>query len=70
MTIEQAADELNVGVHQIRAMLGRGELRGFQIGGRGLWRICTSDLEDFIANAYDRTASLANTCKKDSSPEA
>jgi excisionase family DNA binding protein len=55
LTIEQAAGELNVSESQIRAMLRSGELRGIQIGGRGLWRIGAQDLEDFIANAYDRT---------------
>ncbi|MGG6382209.1 helix-turn-helix domain-containing protein [Paenarthrobacter sp. NEAU-H11] len=39
MTISQAAEELNVNQNQIRALLSSGELRGIQVGGRGLWRI-------------------------------
>lgn len=56
LTISQAAEELNVNQNQIRALLRTGELRGIQVGGRGLWRIGASDIEDYIAEAYRRTA--------------
>lgn len=56
LTITQAAEELNVNQNQIRALLRTGELRGIQVGGRGLWRIGISDIEDFIAEAYRRTS--------------
>lgn len=56
LTISQAAEELNVNPNQIRALLRAGELRGIQIGGRAVWRIGVSDVEDFIAEAYRRTA--------------
>ena len=56
LTIAQAAEELNVNQNQIRALIRIGELRGIQVGGRGLWRIGASDIEDFIAEAYRRTA--------------
>jgi excisionase family DNA binding protein len=35
LTIEQVAEELNVGLPQVRTLLKTGELRGIQIGGRG-----------------------------------
>lgn len=41
---------------QVRALLKVGELRGIQVGGRGMWRIGTADIEDFVAEAYRRTA--------------
>lgn len=56
LTIEQAAEELNVNPNQIRALLKTGELLGIQVGGRGVWRIGVSDVEDFIAEAYRRSA--------------
>ncbi|MHA7289542.1 helix-turn-helix domain-containing protein [Arthrobacter sp. MDT3-24] len=56
LTIAQAAEELNVNHNQIRALLRTGELRGIQVGGRGLWRIGANDIEDFIAEAYRQTA--------------
>jgi excisionase family DNA binding protein len=56
LTIAQAAEELNVNQNQIRALTRAGELRGIQVGGRGVWRIGASDIEDYIAEAYRRTA--------------
>lgn len=55
MSVGQVAAELNVSENQVRSLLHTGELRGIQIGGRGLWRIGTGDLEAFIDNAYLRT---------------
>lgn len=57
LTVEQVAEELNVGVPLVRAMLKSGEIRGIQIGGRGLWRIGVVDLDAFIETAYTKTAS-------------
>lgn len=57
LTIEQVAEELNVGLPLVRGLLRAGELRGIQIGGRGLWRIAASDLEEYIELAYAQTAS-------------
>ncbi|MBP1135655.1 excisionase family DNA binding protein [Arthrobacter sp. PvP023] len=56
MTMEQVAEELNVGIPQVRSLLKSGELRGLQIGARGLWRIGVQDFEDYITEAYRQTA--------------
>jgi excisionase family DNA binding protein len=56
LTIEQVAQELNVGEPLVRSMLKTGELRGIQVGGRGAWRIGITDLEAYIEQAYQRTA--------------
>lgn len=56
LTVEQVADELNVGLPTVRMLLKSGELRGIQIGGRGLWRVANADLEDYVAEAYRVTA--------------
>ncbi|MBT2532804.1 helix-turn-helix domain-containing protein [Arthrobacter sp. ISL-48] len=56
MTIEQVAEALSVGIPQVRSLLKSGELRGLQIGARGLWRIGVQDFEDYIAEAYRQTA--------------
>lgn len=56
MTIEQVAEELNVGVPLVRSLLKSGELRGIQIGGKGIWRIGAADLESYIEDAYRTTA--------------
>ncbi|MDQ0923370.1 excisionase family DNA binding protein [Pseudarthrobacter sp. W1I19] len=57
LTVEQAAEELNVKSSLIRGLISSGEVRAIQVGGRGLWRIGLQDLEDYIAEAYRRTAS-------------
>lgn len=56
MTIEQVAEELSVGIPQVRSLLKRGELRGLQIGARGLWRVGVQDFEDYITESYRQTA--------------
>jgi excisionase family DNA binding protein len=56
LTPTQAAEELNVKPNQIHAMIKAGELRALQVGARGMWRIGRQDLEDYIAEAYRRTA--------------
>lgn len=56
LTPTQVADELNVKPNQVHALIKAGELRAFQVGGRGMWRIGRQDVEDYIAEAYRRTA--------------
>ena len=56
LTTERVAEELNVSVNQIRALLKAGDLRGIQVGGRNVWRIAAADVESYIAEAYKVTA--------------
>lgn len=56
LTPTQAADELNVKPNQIHALIKAGELRALQVGGRGMWRIGRQDLEEYVTDAYRRTA--------------
>ena len=56
LTVGQAAEELNVKSSLIRGLISSGELRAIQVGGRALWRIGLQDLEDYIGEAYRRTA--------------
>ena len=56
LTIDQVAEELNVGLPTVRMLLKSGELRGIQIGARGLWRVGNADLDDYVAEAYRVTA--------------
>jgi prophage regulatory protein len=54
LTIDQVAEELNVGIPPVRTLLKSGELRGLRVGARGIWRIGVNDLEDYTAGAYRR----------------
>jgi excisionase family DNA binding protein len=56
LTLAQVADELNVKQSLAQGLIRTGELRGFQVGGRGLWRIGRQDVEDYINQAYQRAA--------------
>lgn len=56
LTPTQVAEELNVKPNQVHALIKAGELRAFQVGGRGMWRIGRQDLEDYIDEAYRRAA--------------
>lgn len=56
LTVPDVAETLNVTVRQVRGLLHTGELRGIQVGGRGIWRIEATELEDYIARQYARTA--------------
>jgi excisionase family DNA binding protein len=56
LTIEQTAELLNVKASLIRGLIKAGDLRGIQVGARGVWRIGVQDVEDYIAEAYRRTA--------------
>ena len=56
LTLAQVADELNVKQSLVQGLIRTGELRAFQVGGRGMWRIGREDVEDYIDQAYRRTA--------------
>ena len=56
LTLAQVADELNVKQSLVQGLIRAGELRAFQVGGRGMWRIGRQDVEDYIDQAYRRTA--------------
>lgn len=71
LTIEQVAEELNSKSSLIRGLIKSGELRAIQIGAAGQWRIGLQDFEDYIAEAYRRTAERIATGEfGDDVPEA
>lgn len=56
LTLVQVADELNVKQSLVQGLIRTGELRAFQVGGRGMWRVGRQDVEDYIDRSYRRTA--------------
>lgn len=56
LTLADVADTLNISAAQAYALVRSGELRAIKVGGRGQWRVETSELESFIASAYQQTA--------------
>ena len=55
LTLADVAEILNTSLAQVTALVRRGELRGIQIGGRGQWRVESSELEAFIERMYSET---------------
>lgn len=52
LTLTDVAEELQISVAQVRALVRSGELPAIQIGGRGQWRVETAKLEDYIQGLY------------------
>ena len=57
LTLADVAEILNISSSQSYALVRSGELQGIQIGGRNQWRVERSKLEEYIEQAYRRTAS-------------
>ncbi|MCC3267176.1 helix-turn-helix domain-containing protein [Arthrobacter gengyunqii] len=57
LTLADVGEVLNISSSQTYALVRSGELPAIQIGGRGQWRVEARILEEFIANAYRRSAS-------------
>lgn len=56
LTLTDVGEILNISASQTYALVRSGELPAIQIGGRGQWRVETTKLEQYIADAYDNTA--------------
>ena len=56
LTLADVADILNISASQTYALVRSGDLQGIQIGGRNQWRVERSKLEEYIDQAYRRTA--------------
>lgn len=55
LTLADVAEVLNTSSAQVYALVRRGELAAIKIGGRGQWRVESSQLETFIQQMYDDT---------------
>ena len=56
LLLADVADILNVSPRQAYSLVRSGELRAIQVGGRGQWRVETSELEAYIKRQYDKAA--------------
>jgi excisionase family DNA binding protein len=58
LQLADVAEILNTSTAQVYALVRRGELPAIKIGGRGQWRVETSELEAFIQRSYQSTRSF------------
>ena len=55
LTLADVAEVLNTSSAQVYALVRRGELSAIKIGGRGQWRVESTQLEQFIEKMYAQT---------------
>jgi excisionase family DNA binding protein len=58
LPLAEVAEVLSVSVAQAYALVRSGELPAIKVGGRGQWRVETSQLEDYIARKYAETRAM------------
>ncbi len=55
LTLNDVAEVLNTSLAQVTALVKREELKALKLGGRGQWRVETTELEAFIERMYADT---------------
>ena len=55
LTLADVAEVLSTSSAQVYALVRRGDLPAIRIGGRGQWRVESTQLEAYIARMYDDT---------------
>lgn len=56
LTLADVAEELAISAVQARALVTSGELPAIQLGGRKVWRVEKSVLEEYIQGKYRENA--------------
>ena len=67
--LADVAEILNTSTAQVYALVRRGDLPAIKIGGRGQWRVETTELEAYIQRMYDETKSFVAAHPFGQSPE-
>ena len=60
LTLADVAEVLATSSAQVYALVRRGDLPAIKIGGRGQWRVESSQLEEFIARMYAETRTFVD----------
>lgn len=61
LQLADVAEVLNISAAQAYALVRNGDLPAIKVGGRGQWRVETSELEGYIARMYEQTRDFVNT---------
>jgi excisionase family DNA binding protein len=61
LQLAEVADVLNISAAQVYALVRRGDIKAVKIGGRGQWRVETSELEAYIRRLYEETSDFITT---------
>lgn len=60
LQLADVAEVLNTSTAQVYALVRRGELPAIKIGGRGQWRVETTELEAYIQRLYAETRAFVD----------
>ncbi|MGH2755154.1 MAG: helix-turn-helix domain-containing protein [Actinomycetota bacterium] len=55
LTLEDVATFLNVSVPQVYALVRSGQLPAIKIGGRGVWRVDSKQLDSYVERLHEET---------------
>lgn len=55
ITLADVTEILNISSTQAYSLVRSGELPAIQVGGRGQWRVETTELENYIQRMYSQT---------------
>jgi excisionase family DNA binding protein len=58
LTLADVAEQLQISAHQAYGLVRSGELPAIQVGGRGQWRVESTQFEAYIERGYARTQEL------------
>ena len=61
LQLADVAEILNISSAQVYALVRSGELPAIKIGGRGQWRVESTELESYIARMYEQTRSFVSS---------
>ncbi len=61
LTLADVEEVLNITATQAYALVRSGDLPAIQVGGRGQWRVESSELEAYIQRQYEATRARITT---------
>lgn len=70
LKLTDVAETLNISSAQAYALVRNGDLPAIKVGGRGQWRVETSELESYIQRMYAKTERLVADNAIDESADA
>ncbi|ROP26770.1 helix-turn-helix domain-containing protein [Pseudokineococcus lusitanus] len=68
LPLAEVAEILSVSSAQAYALVRSGDLPAIQVGGRGQWRVETSELEEYIQRMYAQTRARVERGALDDAP--
>ncbi len=63
LTLESVQEVLNISSQQAYALVRSGDLPAIQVGGRGVWRVEATELENYIARQYEASRQRASQAR-------